>query len=297
MKFSIFCTIFLATISASAQQLAITFDDLPVHGPLPPGETRQHIATSILETFRTNAMPPVYGFINGTHTQSDPATISVLEAWRKAGNPLGNHTWSHINLDQNTPAAFEADTLRNEPLLKQLAGNQDWHWLRYPYLAEGTDPAKRQAVRTFLAQHHYKVAAVTMSFGDYAWNDPYARCMAQNDTAAIATLEHSYLEAATQDATHARAMAHAALGHDIPYVLLMHIGAFDARMLPRLLAQYKQQGFTFVTLPQAESDPFYASSLDPTLTTPDTLEAALKAKGLPPIKGEGLPPMLETICR
>ena len=303
MRFSIFCTIILATIPAAspaqAQQLAITFDDLPVHGPLPPGETRQQIAASILQTLHTAALPPVYGFINGTHTQSQPGTLSVLEAWRAAGQPLGNHTWSHMNLDQNTPAAFEQDTLRNEPLLRSLmpADEPAWHWLRYPYLAEGADPAKRTAVRTFLAEHHYKVAAVTMSFGDYAWNDPYARCTATHDTAAITTLEQSYLTAATLAAAHSRAQAHALLGHDIPYVLLMHIGAFDAHMLSRLLALYRQLGFTFVTLSQAELDPFYASSLDPTLATPDTLEAALHAKGLPPIKGEGLPPLLETICR
>jgi hypothetical protein len=34
-----------AAMSAGAQQIAFTFDDLPAHGPLPPGETRIQVRT------------------------------------------------------------------------------------------------------------------------------------------------------------------------------------------------------------------------------------------------------------
>ena len=51
--------------SARAQQIAFTFDDLPSHGPLPPGVTRLQIADSILATLKKDKMPPTYGFING----------------------------------------------------------------------------------------------------------------------------------------------------------------------------------------------------------------------------------------
>src|SRR5260370_16273942 len=101
-----------------------------------------------------------------------------------------------------------------------------------------------------------------MSFGDYLWNEPYARCAAKNDTAAIAQLESSYLDAAAADADFRRAMSKTLFGHDIPYVLLMHVGAFDAPMLPRLLPLYPTKGFTFVSLEAAQQDPFYMSSLD-----------------------------------
>ena len=35
-----------------------------------------------------------------------------------------------------------------------------------------------------------------MSFADYSWNAPYARCVAQHDAASITGLEQSYLAAA-----------------------------------------------------------------------------------------------------
>ena len=144
--------------------------------------------------------------------------------------------------------------------MEQYSADSDWHWLRFPFLAEGDTPQKRADVRKYLAAHGYKIASVTMSFGDYMWNEPYARCIAKNDTAAIAQLESSYLEAASTDADFRRAMSKALYGHDIPYVLLMHVGAFDARMLPRLLKLYRDKGFTFISIQDAENDPFYASA-------------------------------------
>src|SRR3546814_5001240 len=74
-------------------------------------------------------------------------------------------------------------------------------------------------------------------------------------------------------------------GRRIPLVLLMHVGALDARMLPRLLGFYRAQGVRFVSLAEAERDPFYAGDIAPaTARRPATLEAAAIAKGvaLPP---------------
>ena len=39
-------------------------------------------------------------------------------------------------------------------------------------------------------------------------------------------------------------------------MLLLHVGAFDAEMLRRLLQLYRARGFQFVTLPEAERDEF-----------------------------------------
>ena len=270
----------LACGSASAQQIAFTWDDLPAHSALPPGETRVEIGHTLIAAMKDAHLPPVYGFVNGAAIVREPASAAMLKDWRDAGFQLGNHTWSHMNLNTNTSVAWEEDLLKNEPVLKQYASGGDWHWLRYPFLAEGSTE-KRAEARKFLADHGYKVATVTMSFGDYMWNEPYARCVAKNDTTAIAQLESSYLEAASADADFRRAMAKALFDHDIPYVLLMHVGAFDARMLPRLLKLYRDKGFTFITLEQAEQDPFYRSSIDSSLPpVPDLLESAMQARGL-----------------
>jgi hypothetical protein len=101
-----------------------------------------------------------------------------------------------------------------------------------------------------------------MSFNDFKWNPVYAACAIKRDPVAVRALEASFLADARSAALSARARAKAQVGRDIPYVLLMHVGAFDARMLPRLLALYSEMGFRFVTLQEAEADPYYASAVD-----------------------------------
>lgn len=271
----------LACSSVKAQQIAITWDDLPAHSALPSGETRVEIGRKLIRAMQDAHLPPVYGFVNGIALQREPASAPMLEEWRQSGLDLGNHTWSHSNLNTSSAAAWESDLLHNEPVLEQYAAGSDWRWLRFPFLAEGDTPEKRAEIRHFLAEHKYRIAAVTMSFGDYMWNEPYARCVAKGDAAGIAELESSYLDAARKDADFRREMAKALFGHDIPYVLLMHVGAFDARMLPRLLKLYRDRGFSFTTLEEAEKDPFYRSSLDPSLPDqPDSLEGLIEARRL-----------------
>ena len=278
--------------------IALTFDDLPAHGPLPPGETRAEIATKILTALRDAHVPPTYGFVNGATLESEPQDLPVLEAWRASGNPLGSHTWSHMNLDQNSLVDFEANVTRNEPLLRKMMDNEDWHWFRFPYLAEGYTPAKRDGIRAFLAEHGYKIADVTMSFADYLWNDPYARCVAKADTVSIAQLQSTYLAAAAANFSFYRRLSQSLYKRDIPYVLLMHIGAFDAEMLPKLLEFYRSRGVQFITLPEAERDPFYRVDADPKLPpAPEDLEAVmLKRKmSVPPEPATTI--QFDSLCR
>jgi peptidoglycan/xylan/chitin deacetylase (PgdA/CDA1 family) len=293
------CGFWLAAgIGAGAQQIAITFDDLPAHGPLPAGETRIEVANKVIKALERAHVPPTYGFVNGIGVEQHPETVAVLAAWRTAGFPLGNHTWSHMNLNQHSLQEFEQDTEKNEGLLESQMQGADWHWFRFPYLAEGDNMEKQMGVRVFFAEHGYRIAAVTMSFADYEWNEPYARCEAKHDGKAIAGLERSYLQAAGEDIGYRREMSQKLYGRDIPYVLLMHIGAFDARMLPRLLRLYQSRGFTFVTLEAAEKDSFYKYDVDPKLLSgPDTLEGAMAEKqlALPGRKDYGAE--LEAVCK
>ena len=255
-----------AEVTASPLQVAFTFDDLPAHGPLPPGMARPAVVKSILATLKAEHMPPVYGFINGFRVQRYPYQIHILQAWRAAGNPLGNHTWSHPELDKLSATQYEANIAQNEPMLERLDPQGGWHWFRYPFLEEGNTVKKHQQVRQWLRAHGYKVAEVSMDFQDYLWSPPYARCRARGDQSSIQVLHDSYLATADQYIRVYRQLARELYGRDIPYVLLMHVGAFDAHMLPELLALFRERGFTFVPLEQALADPAYRD--DPQVATP-----------------------------
>ena len=256
------------------------------------------VISKIVAALRQAKLPPTYGFVNAQWTESEPDKIAVLRAWRDAGNPLGNHTWSHMNLDANPLDAFERDVARNEPLVSELMKNEDWHWFRFPFLVEGNTPEKKNGIRSYLGKHGYKIAGVTMSFGDYLWNEPYARCKTKEDEKSVRRLEASYLRAAKSSADYSREMSNRLFHRDIPYVLLMHVGAFDAQMLPRLLAVYQKQGFQFVTLEQAESDKFYANDVNLALPpSADSLEKVMAERGLPlPAHPSPTPPP-DAVCR
>jgi lysophospholipase L1-like esterase len=279
-------------------EIAITFDDLPVHGPLPERDSRTAIMAKISAALKNAGVPPTYGFTNGGFAENEPASKPALAAWRASGQVLANHTWSHMSLNEHSFAEWEADVLRDEAVIAPLMQGADSHWLRYPFLAEGESPEKWGAARAFLAKHGYKVASVTMSFGDYAWAAPYARCVAKHDAQGIAALEASYLKAAADTLAWAQAASRTVTGRDVPLVLLMHVGALDAELLPRLLDFYRSQGARFISLAEAERDPFYAGDVAPaTARRPATFEAAAAAKEIALPRAPALPALLETVCQ
>jgi peptidoglycan/xylan/chitin deacetylase (PgdA/CDA1 family) len=243
-------------------EVALTFDDLPVHGPLPNGMTRVDIAKGIISALHAAHAPPIYGFVNAKGLQIEPASADVLPMWRAAGFLLANHTFSHMDLNTNSAAEFEQDILANEATLAGLMDDQDWHWIRYPFLREGDTPEKHRTVSNFLHEHGYKVAQVTVSFGDYAYNAPYARCLAKSDQQLIEQLKNSYMEGAAESLEHSKVLARAVFGRDIKQVMLLHLGSFETIMLPHLLDLLQERGYRLVTLPEAESDPAYSTHPD-----------------------------------
>ncbi len=63
-------------------------------------------------------------------------------------------------------------------------------------------------------------------------------------------------------------------------MLLLHVGAFTARMLPQLLDFYEAAGARFVPLATAEADPFYAGDTRHVAKGPPaSLDAAAAREG------------------
>jgi len=253
-----------------AQKLAITMDDLPVNGMLPPGVTRAETAKNVVAILKKRHVPPVYGFINAKKLEGNADGAEALKVWA-AAEPVGNHTYAHMDLEQNTAEAFEREIEENEPALELLAAKDNWHWLRYPYLREGDTVEKRRAVRAYLKARGYRIAQVSLDWEDYLWNTAYARCAAKNDAKSIAWLRSSYLSTASEFLDLGREQAKLIYGHDINHVLLMHLGAFSSTILPEALDLLKKKGFKLVTLEEAEGDAAYEGDPDAGLHDAGTL--------------------------
>ena len=239
----------------------------------------------MIATLQAHHAPPTYGFVNAKRLDDEPASAEVLRLWRAAGHPLGNHAFSHMDLHTHTVAEFEQDVLANEDTLRGLMAGQDWHWLRFPYLRAGETLEKRRAAAAMLRRHGYRVAEVTLSFDDWAYHGPYARCVARGDPQAIEWLKGSYLQRAAESIDLGRRTAQQLYGRDITHVMLLHVGAFNTVMLPSLLELLAKRGFELVTLEEAQRDAAYAEELDVAMpggaTLLDQMTAAKHATPLP----------------
>jgi peptidoglycan/xylan/chitin deacetylase (PgdA/CDA1 family) len=251
--------------------VALTFDDLPAAGILPAGQNRTKIATALAAELKANHLEGTYGFVNAVKLENDPDAQQALRIWIDAGMNIGNHTWSHISLTDNTVEAFEREIALDEPTLTQYAETRDWHWFRFPFLWEGETLEKRRAVRSYLHEHGYRTAQVTLDFEDYAWNDAYARCSVTPDAAAIEWLKQSYLETAAEYIRLGREEERIAFGREIPNVMLLHATAFTTLMLPDLVDLLRKEGFRFAALAEVEQDPAYAQDPDTALKHGGTL--------------------------
>ncbi|HEX9574114.1 MAG TPA: polysaccharide deacetylase family protein [Myxococcales bacterium] len=252
-------------------EMAITFDDLPRAGPDIPGMSRLRIHREILAVLRKHAVPQAYGFINGKGAE-DADGRAALEAWVAAGYPLGNHTYSH-RTPEELPV-YLADLHRNEPLLRELLpGPEDrWKVFRYPNLRQGDTREVHDAIRAHLAEHGYRIAEVTVDFGDWAWNEPYARCLAQGDQASLEELRRSFLQSAQTFLAFDDSFARRLFGRRIRHLLLLHGGAFDAVMLDDLLSLYESAGVRWISFDDAQRDPVYGHDAQVAPTGGDILQ-------------------------
>jgi len=295
----------LVSVASAAQpklKVALTFDDLPLNGTLAAGAKQSDYARDTVAVLRKHRIPPSYGFVNARKLEGNPDGALALRIWVAAGNPVGNHTYSHISLTKNSVEDFAADVRRNEPVLELLMPGEAasrWQWFRYPFLHEGDTLEKRRAVRAFLAGAGYRVAQTTLDWEDYLWNSAHAACVMKHDPESMAWLRQSYLDIAREYIRVQRELSRQVFGRDIHHVLLLHLGSFSPHILPDLFKLLADEGFEIVTLEEAQSDPVYETDPDVADGTGGTLtELAMLKKQVPWPKISAKPrERLEAICR
>jgi peptidoglycan/xylan/chitin deacetylase (PgdA/CDA1 family) len=287
-------------------KVALTFDDLPINGGVPPGYRMSDFARDTVRVLKKHRIPPSYGFINAGKLERNPDGALALKIWVEGGNPLANHTYNHLDLITNSVEDYQREILRNEGALELLmppdgkvGKRHDWRWFRYPFLHEGDTLEKRRAVRAFLAGNGYQIAQTTLDFGDYFWNSANTRCMVKKDEESIRWLRESYVSSAREEIRFQVELSRQVFGRDINHVLLLHLGSFSSHILPDLFDVLDELGFEIVTLEEAQKDPVYAYDPDVADRGGTLTDLAMTAKGIPwPENSPQLPrERLTTICQ
>jgi peptidoglycan/xylan/chitin deacetylase (PgdA/CDA1 family) len=176
--------------------------------------------------------------------------------WLEAGHDLGNHTYSHRDLNTTPLDAFENEVVRGEPVTRALLAEKGktLRYFRHPFLHVGLDLEKRRAFESFLAGRGYRIAPVTADNDEYMYAAVYAGALRGGDTDLAARVAADYLRYMEEALAFVEGVSRGLLGREIAQVLLVHANALNADSFPRLAAVLKARGYRFVTLDEALRD-------------------------------------------
>ena len=254
--------------AAPGRSVAVTFDDLPgAPASVVSNEVDalREMTGRLLAAFRAHDVP-VVGFVNegklfveGEEPGAALARGAVLEMWVAAGLELGNHTWSHPDLNTTPLEEFQADVVRGEPVTRRLleAAGRKLRYFRHPFLHVGLDLDKRRAFEAFLAQRGYTIAPVTIDNDEYIYAAIYADALRRGDRAAAARIGEDYLRYMEEVFSFVEEVSRNLTGREIRQVLLLHANALNADYFSRVAGSMERRGYRFITLEEALGDEAY----------------------------------------
>lgn len=240
---------------AAGRRVAITIDDLPRGGDLGPTDvvSLRAMTEQLLRPFRDQKIP-VTGFVNeGGGALAATDLGQILDLWLDAGADLGNHSYSHLNLNDIPLEQYTADIVRGEPVLRAAlaARGRKLEFYRHPFLHTGPTPKVKRGLEQFLDLHGYRIAPVTIDTDDYL----FARAYTSPGYKDRVRREYiPYMESVTAFFEKRSAEV---LGREIPQVLLIHASQMNADLMSDLLAMFRRRGYTFISLDQALRDTAY----------------------------------------
>ncbi|KTD56413.1 polysaccharide deacetylase family protein [Legionella shakespearei] len=231
----------VATHQGLAQKkVAITIDDLPF-----VGEYRNFHLNMMMTTMKDQHIPAT-GFIIASEVRSD--NWEILQKFRDAGFGLGNHTFSHANLNRLETKEYIREIAKADKLLSPVMTEPKY--FRYPYLAMSSGE-KKNKVLCYLAKHNYQVAPITVDSKDFVFNQRLLAVPELDRRAYLHEMKPFYIDFIWQQTV--KAEEHTQYHHnpDQAQILLIHANLLNAYVLPDIINLYKEKGYTFVSLEEA----------------------------------------------
>ena len=103
---------------ADDRKIAITFDD----GPHP------YYTEQLLDGLKERGVKATF-FVMGKHVEENP---ELVERMYSEGHLIGNHTYSHIQLNKSNGDTFKEELVKTSELIEELTG-QEVQYVRPPY--------------------------------------------------------------------------------------------------------------------------------------------------------------------
>lgn len=246
----LFIALLCSVSFAEIKEIAITMDDLPLVASRMDTPGNQQRAsdrfTQIVQTFQKYKVPVIGFVIAGAIEKGQWA---FLEQFRQAGFMLGNHTYSHYDLDHVSAEQYIADIDRADKILAPIMTQPKY--FRYPYLAEGTKE-KKQKVSAYLKEHKYFIAPVTIDSKDFNFNEMLYKVPYRSRIEYIQKIKPRYLAYIWNQTLRAEKSTH---GSGMKHILLIHANLLNSYVLGDILEMYQNKGYKFISLTDALKNP------------------------------------------
>lgn len=255
MKLVLALFLWLFVSFAYADEIALTFDDLPAQQD-ESAEQERVINERIIKALKTFHAPAI-GFVNEIKLYSSGETkekIAILKMWVDNGYPLGNHTYSHQFLRNSNEQAYQNEVIKGSKISKQLmmAAGMPYQYFRHPYLDTGTSKKVRTSFESFLKKEGYRVAPVTVDTDDWKFNQQLLEHPQDKDKILAQYLVHTKAKFAFY-----KKASQQIFGRNIAHIWLLHVNLLNSYALPDLLKIAKALNYQFISLDTALKDDAY----------------------------------------
>ncbi len=253
------------TAGADGRKVAVTIDDIPGVG-IPSSEKCDFEAlaaytSDLLATLTAHSVPAAGFVVEGNLCDEIPPgrLEDLLEMWLEAGMELGNHTYSHPDLNRTELSLYKDDIVRGERTLRPLLDERDQRlrWFRYPQLHAGDSSDVKAEIETFLSARGYELAPVTIDNQEYVFANLYSAAKESGDAELMGRIVDAYISHMREVFEFFEDYSVDVVGYEVAQVLLLHANALNADHLEELLEMIEGRGYEYVSLEEALSDPAY----------------------------------------
>lgn len=253
-----------SNIQRAPREVAVTFDDLPGVAMLRSQRCNPKAFADmnrrLLKTITTHGIPAVGLVVEGGLCESQRHVLpELLGIWLDAGLELGNHSFSHFDLNDTPLARYQADVIRGEAVTARLLEQRGkrLRYFRHPFLHAGKDLRTKRAFERFLTDRGYRVAPVTIDNQEWVFAEVYAMAKDRGDTATAERVGAAYISYMDAVFGFFERRSVEVVGYEIKQVLLLHANPLNADYLDELVLMMKRRGYAFITLDRALKDPAY----------------------------------------
>jgi peptidoglycan/xylan/chitin deacetylase (PgdA/CDA1 family) len=250
--------------SSKSRSVAVTFDDLPAVASVAENcnlEGMLDLNGRLLEQIEAHKVPATGlvkegGICERLREEQLPRLLSI---WLDAGHELGNHTFSHFDINSTPLDVYQEDVIKGERALRRVLGKRGrtLRYFRHPLLHAGDDATTKQALDAFLKERGYTIAAVTIDNQEWMYADVYVRAKRRGDRKTMQKVVDAYVPFMESVFDFFEKWSVEVLGYEPPQVLLLHANELNADHFGALAEMMKRRGYAFITLEKALADKAY----------------------------------------